>query len=183
MKHALLLPILSLGLLVAACGEDGPAPFTIQLQSVDVVQTAVDRIEVLFKPSSLDQHFNMVEDGTHFSGTVFTRVTASGDYLIQIEREYIDNYARPGGSTFLLDVPVYSTGSGTTTSSPSVQVTFIRRDERIATAERFVAWPLPPGEESVMMVRCLIPDFRRQCTNNDPLPMTDSGTGAPDAGM
>lgn len=164
-----------------ACGgEDAPPSFVVQVNSMGVVPTAVNRVVLVLAPADLDRRFQMVPDGTHAGGEIFTRVSAAGEYVITIEQGYFDDhFTRPmtPGVVFTLDVPL----QGAQQDDPSIRdpiltATFVRGSETIARGERFLEWPLPQGERAIVTVGCILPDFRLQCTNNDGV---DSGPPAP----
>ena len=160
---------LALSLAASCGGDDGPPAFVLQINSMGVVPTAVSRIELVIDPVDLDRNFQMVPDGTHAGGEIFTRVSGGGEYVINIEQGYIDrNHVRPpSGPVFTLDVPLQGPSQDDSSiRDPVVRATFIRGTERIALGERFVPWPLPPGGEAVLSVTCLS-EFGRQCSNND----------------
>jgi len=177
---------LVMGLAGLGCGDPARAPFTLQINSADVVQTAVDQIEIVLRPSIAGQRFAPQADATHFSGTITTRVTGAGEFAVFVERAYIDAHATPGDlmSAFILDVPLLmATDAGQDIpDDPTVDVTFLRGGERIADARRFVVWPLPEGGAVSVRVLCdRDGGFARQCLNNNPI--ADSGTPPTDGGM
>ena len=183
-QTALLLPLLWLA---ASCGgDDTPAPFILQINSADVILNAVDRVEIIIRPSDLDRRFQMVPDMSHEGGTVFTRVSGAGEFVITMERDYVEANATTGttGTTFTLELPVASSEEPDDPSigDPTMEVNLIRGTERIATGQRFLVWPFPPGERAIVTVSCNRPEFDRQCTNNDPLPSSDAGTPPADGG-
>ncbi len=163
--------LLLLGIGLVGCGSDGGSvdAFTLQINSLDVVRPAVDRIEVVLRPSDLDRHFRTEPDDT-FQNDVSTRVSAAGEFVVLIEKPWIDSHFAEGPSTFNVRLPLFSEESTSDESigDPIAYVTFIRRDERIALGERAVPWPLPAGEKADVTVRCGAM-FSRQCTNNDGL--------------
>jgi hypothetical protein len=189
-----LVTCLALAAFAVACGDTIEVPYyTLQINSADVVQPAVDQIEIVIRPSVAGQRFEPQIDMTHFGGNVSSRVTGAGEFAIFVEKAYIDENARPGDTTFVVDVPlmpvVETADPGV--EDPTVDVTFIQGTDRIATTTRFLPWPLPEGGEAVATVQCNRPprtavDFSRQCTNNrTPLPPpTDGGAPPPgDGGM
>lgn len=186
MRH--ITALAALLLVSSSCGGDERAipPFTIQINSMDVIQAAVDRIEIIIHPEDLDRRFRMVPDMTHEGGSIQTRVTAAGEFVITVEREYLDANVRFGATeaAFILDVPVQASEEPDdgSVSDPRLEVFFVRGSERIATHERLIEWPLTPGNRAIVMVRCIRPEFARQCTNNDPIPGSDAGTPPPDGG-
>jgi hypothetical protein len=179
--------LLSLSLaFVAACGEDARPPFVLQINSQDIVQTAVDRIEIVMRPMPAGTRFAAQADMSDFGGTVASRVTGAGEFAINVEQAYVDANARPGDlmNAFFVDVPILLSDDTAQQSveDPLTEVTFIRGSERIGNAERFLDWPLVDGGQAVFRVMCDRPTYSRQCTNNDPIPVADSGTMMPDGG-
>jgi len=176
-RTTLLLPLLWLA---ASCGgADGPTPFTIQINSLDVILNAAETIEIVIRPTDLDRRFRTVPDMNYEGGTVYTRVSGAGEFVIRLEREYIQANAQTGvaETAFILEVPVQSSTAPDdgTIGDPTLEVNILRRGERIATDLVPLVWPLPPGERRVVHVECIRPDFDRQCTNNDPL-LIDGGS-------
>ncbi len=174
-----------LSCLLAACGGEARPPFVLQINSQDIVQTAVDRIEIVMRPQPAGTSFAAQMDMSDFGGTVASRVTGAGEFAINVEQAYIDAHARPGDlmNAFFVDVPVLldDTTLQDSVEDPLTDVSFIRGSEYIGSAQRFLDWPLVDGGQAVFRVMCDCPTYARQCTNNDPIPTADSGT--PDAGM
>jgi hypothetical protein len=173
-------------LVLAACGGDPPRdPFIIQINSQDIVQLAVDQIEIVLEPSPAGTRFSPQNDMSNFDGTISSRVTGAGQFAIRVEQAYIERNARPGDlmNAFFVDVPILlvSSAGQESVEDPLTRVTFIRGAERIGTFQRFLDWPLADGGQAVFRVICTRPDFSRQCTNNDGAPPVDSGT-MPDGG-
>jgi hypothetical protein len=169
MKRALVTVLL---LCAAGCGGDDPNPFTLMINSRDVVQLAVRQVTVVFEPAGLDQDFAMAQsmawdDATVLAETVITPGGRRG-YRITLEEPYVDANFLDQGTTFKL--PVFlSTNDDDDPSieNPRVLVTFVRNGEEIGVGERFVTWPLVPGATEEVNVSCLM-TTRLQCTNNDP---------------
>ena len=179
----LLATFVSMSLLVG-CGDDAPPAHVIQINSEDIVQTAVDRIEIVMRPGMVNQQFQMAPDMSHFGGTAISRVTGAGEFVILLEKGYVDARAEQsmGVGAFLIDVPVSPVTAADPGADPTVEVTFIRGTERIADGQRFLDFPLLEGARSIVSVRCKRTpvNFGPQCTNNDPAPGS-SPTG--DAGL
>ncbi len=178
--------VVALVALTSGCGDPARAPFIIQINSQDIVQTAVDRIEIVMRPMPAGTRFAAQADMSAFGGNVTSRVTGAGEFAINVERAYIDTHARPGDlmNAFFVDVPILLSDdtAQATVEDPLTEVTFIRGSERIGNAERFLDWPLVDGAQAVFRVTCDRPMYSRQCTNNDPIPVADSGTTTSDAG-
>jgi len=175
-------------LALSACGSD-PAPpaFTFQINSRDVVLTAVDRIEIVLEPQSLDQNFTTVPDRSLYGGNVFTRVSAAGEFVINVERPYIAEHGHTApDAAFIMELPLYSTDAtdDPVVAVPQARTTFIRGAERIAVGSRFLEWPLPAGGRAVATVSCIRTpmNFGPQCTNNDPVRLPDAGPSGADGG-
>lgn len=167
--------------LLVGCGaeDDGVAPFGLQVNSRGVVQTAVHQVEILMRPESLDQRFQMVPEDSFFDGRATTRISAAGEFVILLSESFVAERARTDSttSTFILDVPLRPTVTtdDPTIPDPKLEVTFIRNGERIAVGERLLPWPLPSGQSGVVTVECIYASFSAQCTNNDPPMRTDAG--------
>lgn len=164
-------------LFLAGCGGDEVDAFSLRLLPRDVVESAVDSIEIVIKPTELNQRF-VDEPDQSFDDNVSARVTAAGEFAIFVERGFIEDNAEDGPFTFNLRLPLYalSNADPPEIGDPQVTVTIIRREERIAIGQRLLPWPLPPGGNGDVTISC-VPEFGIQCTNNDPA--TPSG----DAGM
>lgn len=188
MRRTLTIFAAALAITSAGCGGEPRAPFTLQIRSADVVQSAVHQIEVVLRPSVAAERFQPQADMSHFGGTISTRVTGAGEFAIFVESGFIDANATPGDlmSAFALDVPLLlasDVDQVDMVQDPYVDVTFIRRGERIGSStRRFLPWPLPDGGSVLTEVTCdRDGGFARQCTNNEPLP--DSGAPPTDGGM
>ena len=182
--------VLLLGAL-SACGEPEPA-FMLRIQTTDVIALAVDRVDVELQPQMM-QRFACRPDEVYFNGGARTRVTgvdcAIGTFLIQLERGYLDaNRGIPDDVTiqWYVDLPLYSEVTERQAMTDLLlDVRFYRRDVKIADGQRFVTWPLLPGAiPSPVTVQCdrMPVDRGAECSNNDPLPMTDAGTAGGDGG-
>ena len=168
-----LLPLMLLGLV--QCGDGGPPPHLLRIVADDgslmgnaIIQAAVQEIEVVVVPDVADGRFEPMEPRPIMGGDAEVRVTAAGEWVLKLRKRWIDAHAEPNGSTFQVFVPITTDqGEEAMVRDPTLRVAFLRNGERIATSNpRFLQWPPPPGEETVVNVFC--PEaFRLQCLNND----------------
>jgi hypothetical protein len=190
MKTFLSTMLVLLSVLASACGgEETPDPMIMRIDSANVVQTAVDQIEIVIRPVAAAQMFEMMPDRMFYGGQINTHVTMAGEYVITLDRLYIDTHAvRPADTTiqFRVDLPISAEGhtDDPTISDPSLEVFFRRMGAcpteqdlcRIGRAQRFFPYPLVPveGPEVTAPVMCISPAHDLECTNNDP-PTPDAG--------
>lgn len=185
---------LGLALLAGSCGgDDGPAAvFTLQINSRDVVLNAVDRVDIVVEPRPLDRRFEMVPEMSHMGGEITTRVSARGEYIIQISRDWVHAHAEMPNpmQVFILRVPLEADPEPdrSVIDDPVVRVELIRNrgtEERIARGSARLVWPLPDGGRSIVTVQCIRDgptDFSRQCRNEDGIDagqMMDPDAGTP----
>jgi hypothetical protein len=180
MRH-LVFMVMATSALVGCGGDPAPAPFTLRVNSSNVVQLAVDGLELVFQPET-GRGFEPTPEASVGNGVVaFT--SSAGEYVIRADKDWVQANARTDASTstFYLDVPLYSTEPDSTAGSPKVAAYFFqKRDrgagclpweldcgDRIALGENgSLAWPLPPGGQTEVLVVCIRPAFGPQCTNN-----------------
>lgn len=142
------------------CGGDSDV-FELHILSRDVVVGAIDRVEIVLQPGEIDQDFMKIDDQDYFKGSVTTRVSNAGEFVITANSTYIDEHLKPSdnptvsGYEFTLDIPL-STGqkAGSGIADPLLTVTFIRGDDRIARGGQTVAWPFKAGKVNID-VRCV----------------------------
>jgi len=176
------LSLCSLFLLGLGCGGGGPEPFVLRLIADDgsaaggpgngIIQNAVDRIQVVLEadPSS-GNSFAPLAPRVFDGGDVETRVSAAGEWVITLERAYIDDHAFVSGTTFAVDIPLQpeDTTDDPSVRDPTLRVAFQRQGEVIAGTERFLSWPPAPGERLNVVIFC--PEATRfQCQNSPPPP-------------
>lgn len=172
--------LLGLCLSASACGGSGPEPFVLRLIADDgsapggpgnaIIQRAVDRVQIVVAPDpSTGNAFDPAEPRVFDGGDVETRVSAAGEWVITLERAYLDDHAFPHGTTFAVDVPlsVQDTTDDPSVRDPTLRVSFQRRGEVIASTERRLVWPPTPGTQVDAVVFCS-DATRFQCQNNDP---------------
>jgi len=171
--------------LIGCGGDHGPTPFVLNVESVDVVRLAVHRMDVLLRPSMLNQRFQMAPDAV-LGGGVSTRVTGAGEYLIQFERGWVTANARIGPTTFNLDIPLLGAGGpdDPAIGNPTARVSFHRLELEVGRGEAPLPWPLPPGNDplgrATVSVHC-DPDYRWQCNASEPPDAGDPDGRTPDA--
>ena len=139
-----------------------------------IIQNAVHEIEILVIPDLSNGRFEAMEPRELEGGTVEMRVSAAGEWVLRLRREYIDANAYTAGTTFAIDVPLYTEQEDNPAIiDPTLNVRFYRNGERIGESNpRFLLWPPPPADDpggqgtTDVVVRC--PEmFRLQCLNND----------------
>lgn len=168
-----LLPLLLLAF--AHCGGDGPPPHLLRIVADDgslmgnpIIQAAVQEIEIVIVPDLMDGRFEPSEPREIMGGDAEVRVSAAGEWVLKLRKPWIDAHAEPSGSTFQVTVPIYTDQSEEAmVRDPTLRVAFLRNGVRIAESNpRFLQWPPPPDEVTVVNVFC--PEmFRLQCLNND----------------
>ncbi len=167
------LPLLLL--MFAQCGDGGPPPHLLRIVADDgslmgnsIIQAAVQEIEIIVVPDINDGRFEPSEPREIMGGDAEVRVSAAGEWVLKLRKRWIDENAEPSGSTFQVMVPIYTEqGEDAMVRDPTLRVAFLRNGVRIAESNpRFLQWPPPPGEVTVVNVFC--PEmFRLQCLNND----------------
>ncbi len=175
-----------------------PAPYVLHIQSGAVITAAVDMIEIVFH-AHMPNRFVNVPMQTEAGGDAQSFVDAAGEWVLRLNRHWVQQHAMPSMSTFAVDVALYSTGTdgGVDPSimDPEVIVDFIRcrpsrgcvtdpatMGERMAEGRRFSQWPLVSGRQDTVLVMCksMPTNYSFQCTNTDPV---DGGMPPGDAAM
>jgi len=165
----------SLFLVLTFCGDGEPPPHLLRIVADDgslmgnpIILAAVQEIEVVIVPDLMDGRFEPSEPREIMGGDAEVRVSAAGEWVLKLRQSWIDANAEPSGSTFQATVPIYTTqGEDAMVRDPTLRVAFLRDGVRIAESNpRFLQWPPPPEQETVVNVFC--PEtFRLQCLNND----------------
>ncbi|MDH5493057.1 MAG: hypothetical protein OEY14_13970 [Myxococcales bacterium] len=167
-----------------ACGssEAAPAPFVLELLADDgamsgnpILLEAVDEIQLVFEPDSMSgDSFLAVERMSFEDGSVDSWVDPTGAWVLLLRRPYIDAHAYPVGTSFGIEIPLYTDDlDDPSVADPIARVAFHRynttttRAVEIARAERYLPWPLPEGGREQMLVICPSA-FRSQCLDMDP---------------
>ncbi|MCA9602428.1 MAG: hypothetical protein R3A78_14240 [Polyangiales bacterium] len=160
--------------LALGCGSEKiveEAPFALEVRSKDVALEAVDRVLVVLTPSELDRAFKDVAEGTTFDGTVTTRVSSTGQFVIDMSQGYIDEYAVPGSASqvgaaiFTLPVPLRTAAKANPDiADPKVSVEFYGDNYAIAEGSTTVPWPVEPGDSTALEVHCTV-EFTNACVD------------------
>jgi len=172
--------LLALALPALGCGGDGPEPFILRLIADDgstpsgpgngIILAAVDKIQVSITPDrTMGNSFDPLMPRLFDGGDVETRVSAAGEWVITLNRAYIEDHSFIQGTTFAVDLPLIpqDTTDDPSVKDPTLQVRFQRQGEFIAFTERRLAWPIVPGE--VLPVTVFCEDATRfQCLNSAP---------------
>jgi hypothetical protein len=146
----------------SACGGDGPTPFALTVVADDgsvagppISLDAIDRVQVVITPQSIDGRFAPTEERVFEGGAATTRVTAAGEWVLTLERAWLDEYTSPiSGRSFVVLLEREEAMDGAT-MDPSLRVLFYRGTEEVAkSTPRFVEWPLPEGGTTSVTVIC-----------------------------
>lgn len=170
--------VLTLALFGLSCG-DASDGHILRIRADDgsiggniIIQNAVQQIEILVIPDLANGRFEPMEARPIEGGTAEVRVSAAGEWVLRLNREYIDEHAYTAGTTFAIDVPLYTEQEDNPAiRDPTLNVRFFRNGERIAESNpRFLLWPPPPADDPMGMTDVVVtcPEmFRLQCLNND----------------
>jgi hypothetical protein len=148
--------------LLTACGGDGPAPFALTVigddgtvASAPIVRSAIDRVQVVLAPQAIDGPFAPMPERVFDGGAASTRVSAAGEWVLTLERAWLDDFANAGES---LRFDVLLTPEEPTDGAvmdPTIRVLFYRGTELVAeSTPRFLEWPLAPGGSTSVTVVC-----------------------------
>lgn len=187
-------PLVFLALVVAAlgatsCSSSVIEPFTLRIIADDgdaiatmgnpIVLSAVDEILVVFDPDpAMGNSFAPFEMESFEGGQVETFLSAAGEWTMRIDKVYIEDHATNEGTTFKLDLLLFSADDENIVDvqDPTLKIFFRRRGVDIAASiPRFLQWPLPEGDgidgAADLSVTVLCPDStRNQCLNIEPTP-------------
>jgi hypothetical protein len=149
--------------LTGCSSADDVTPFFVTIDSIDVVQSAVDIVEVNIDPVEPSRDFAFEPTQTYATTQITTEISPSGTFVIRADRTWIDEHATPGTDSFRVEVPLYSVGmTADEVDDPDVQVTFLSSGDRIAHGSGKLPWPLPEGDNARVPVRCQM-DFADRC--------------------
>jgi hypothetical protein len=149
--------------LLAACGSDGPAPFVLTVIGDDgtvaagspIVSDAIDRVQVVLAPQAIDGTFAPMPERVFDGGAASTRVSAAGEWVLTLQRAWLDEFADAGESLrfdVLLAPEERRDGAA---MDPTIRVLFYRGNVVVAESmPRFVEWPLAPGGSTSVIVVC-----------------------------
>ncbi|MEZ4252480.1 MAG: hypothetical protein R3B99_30085 [Polyangiales bacterium] len=153
---------LLLALLLASCGGGGADPFVLAIVGDDgsvggapIARSAIDRVQVVLVPQAIDGPFAPMAEQVFDGGAATARVTAAGEWVLTLERAWLDDNAESTDALrlFVLLAPEATTDGATL--DPSLRVLFYRGTEVVAeSTPRFVEWPLVPGNETNVTVVC-----------------------------
>lgn len=147
---------------LAACGSDGPTPFALTVIGDDgtvagapIVRSAIDRVQVVLAPQAIDGTFAPMPERVFDGGAASTRVSAAGEWVLTLERAWLDDFANAGESLRfdVLLVPEERTDGAL--MDPTIRVLFYRGTVLVAeSTPRFLEWPLVPGGSTSVTVVC-----------------------------
>lgn len=145
---------------LAGCGSDEGQPFVLIIASKDVELAAIDRIFVVLEAGELNRSFRMVPDDDSFAGTVKTRVSGGGEFVIELTQSYVAGRAEstesPEDGVFTLELPLETRATDdATVSDPNVTVTFLEGADSIAIGAGTLSWPIADDGTATINVRCL----------------------------
>jgi acetoacetyl-CoA synthetase len=99
-----------MALLLTSCGGDGPTPFALTVIGDDgtvagapIARAAIDRVQVVFAPQAIDGPFAPTQERVFQGGAATTRVSAVGEWVLTLERAWLDDFAN-GGESLRFDV-------------------------------------------------------------------------------
>ncbi len=132
-----------------------------------IAEAAVEQIEIVIVPDVANGRFEPSAPVELENGTVESRVTTVGEYVLRLRRGWIDEHSEATGSTFLVRVPLFTDQEDDPViRDPTLNVRFLNAaEERIAESNpRFIAWPPPEEDSATVVVRCKT-GFREACQN------------------
>lgn len=148
---------------VASCGGDAADPFVLQVVGDDgsvgstaIARAAIDRVQVVLTPQAIDGPFAPMAERVLAGGDATARVSAVGEWVLTLERAWLDDNAQDAGGSFRFFVLLQPEESmDGATLDPSLRVLFYRGTEVVAeSTPRFVEWPLRAGAETNVTVLC-----------------------------
>ncbi|MEM9068534.1 MAG: hypothetical protein AAGE52_08510 [Myxococcota bacterium] len=164
-----------MSLLCLSCGGSGGGEHILRVIADDgsvagnpIIRNAVQEIEIIIVPDPANGGFEPMEPEEIMGGDAEVRVSAVGEWVLRLRNSYIEDNFEPAGSTFRVDVPIFTNqAEDPVIRDPTLRVNFIRNGERIAESNpRFLQWPPPEDAVTDVLVRC--PErFRLQCLNNE----------------
>ncbi len=116
-----------------------------------------------------------MDDQDYFKGSVTTRVSNAGQFVVNLNSEYIDTHlnesANPSADGFEFDlaVPLRLTGSASSgIADPLLTVEFLQAGDRIARGGQTVAWPLKGSGVDVIVACVDMDDNVAKCMTGKP---------------
>lgn len=153
--------VISMTFLLTACGSDGPTPFALTVIGDDgtvdepIARAAIDRVQVVFAPQAIDGPFAPTAERVFQGGAATTRVSAVGEWVLTLERAWLDDYANDGESLRFEVLLAPEEAMDGARMDPTLRVLFYRGTDLVAeSTPRFVEWPLPEGGSTSVTVVC-----------------------------
>ena len=131
-----------------------------------VTLDAVDQIRITLDPQE-NVDFSSRTEMDYDEGDVTTRVTTAGEFIITLQRGYLQRNSVRGTVGFVLDVPlVMETAMLGEARDPALFIEFLQTTAGgtvpIASFRRALPWPLDPERIETVTVRC-IAGMQTQC--------------------
>ena len=154
---------LSMILVLGACdGGDGPSPYVLTVVADDgsvagppISLDGIDRVQVVITPQPIDGRFEPMPERTFDGGAASTRVTAAGEWVLTLERAWLDEYTDPTSERSFVVLLEREEAMDGATMNPSLRVLFYRGTEEVAkSTPRSLEWPLPEGGAASVTVIC-----------------------------
>ena len=154
--------VISMTFLLTACGSDGPTPFALTVIGDDgtvagapIARSAIDRVQVVFAPQAIDGPFAPTSERVFQGGAATTRVSAVGEWVLTLERAWLDDFANAGEALRFDVLLAPEEAMDGATMDPTLRVLFYRGTDLVAeSTPRFVEWPLPEGGSTSVTVVC-----------------------------
>ena len=152
-------PLLSL---VLACGGGGESPFVIEVVGDDgsvagapIAPEVVDRVQIVIAPQPIDGPFAPMPEQVFDGGRARTRVSAAGEWVLTLERAWLEDEAAPGDVLRFSALLSREAAMDGATADPTLRVLFYRGPDVIAESTPLtLEWPLRPGGELSVTVLC-----------------------------
>lgn len=173
------LPLLLLGLL--SCG-DGSAfdTFTLRARAPSgmegagpaIVPGAVDRIDVVIDPAD-NVTFDAVNYPPFEDGDVSVRISPAGEYVLALQRGWIERNQETTDTSWIVDIPLYVDGTQEPVAGdPTVRILFVQfieglGEEPIGEAARGLPWPPDPGSLTTIQLTCRV-GYETECQTPTP---------------
>ncbi len=148
--------------LALACGGGGESPFVIEVAGDDgtvagspIAPEVVDRVQIVIAPQPIDGLFAPMPERVFEGGRARTRISAAGEWVLTLERAWLDDHAAPGDVLRFSTLLSREDSADGATTSPTLRVLFYRGPDVIAESTPLnLEWPLRPGGEVSVTVLC-----------------------------
>ncbi len=168
-----------LGLL--ACGDGSTfdtftlrarAPSGMEGAGPAIVPGAVDRIDVVIDPAD-NVSFDPVTYPPFEDGDVTVRISPAGEYVLALQRGWIERNLQMTDNSWIVDIPLYIDGmQGPVPANPTVRVFFVQfieglGEEPIGEGASGLAWPPDPGSLPTIQLLCRV-GYETECQTPTP---------------